>query len=452
MQDQPLPRNDAAERGLICCVLLWPEEVLPAVVDRLGPSLDAFTDVDDKGIYWATQQLHSRGAEVDVVSVTAEICKVKGEGDFGHWSHVVRSRYGELPTAASYETYLETVADCSMRRQLIHLLDSPVMGLYDQEEDLEDLKSSIVSSVEKCSAARVEETKSHVEMLMELDDELKSGGLITGYTQLDTVMRGILPTDFMIVAGRSGEGKSHWLTGPLLTNAERGNPVGVIHLEMEAYEYTERIVASKLRMNSYDVRPSLRSNDAVRATMSEIEALPIHYAGNLVMGTADIYRWAKRAIREFGIKVLIIDHMHLIKRPGRDANREFEIISNELKEMKKKLGIPVIALAQFNKSAYALNQAGTSYIMAKRDHIISSSTIVNNATKILILHRTRGTVSADQAEQDLIDAGEPVKLVMNLTKNRGGAERMVFARMWLQHSTIDDSRVDDEIVEELQGS
>jgi hypothetical protein len=61
MQDQPLPRNEAAERGLICCVLLWPEEVLPAVVDRLGPSLDAFTDTDDKGIYWATQQLHSRG-------------------------------------------------------------------------------------------------------------------------------------------------------------------------------------------------------------------------------------------------------------------------------------------------------------------------------------------------------------------------------------------------------
>jgi replicative DNA helicase len=449
MQDQPLPRNDAAERGLICCLLLWPEEVLPAVVDRLGPSLDAFTDPDDKGIYWASQQLSSRGLEVDVVSVISEICKVKGEDNYAHWSHVVRGRYSEIPSAASYETYLETVADCSMRRQLIHSLDGPVMGLYDQEEDLEEIKSSIVSSVEQCSATITQESKSHVEQLMELDDELKSGGLITGYTTLDTVMRGILPTDFMIVAGRSGECKSHWLTGPLITNAERGNPVGVVHLEMEAYEYTERIVASKLKMNSYDVRPSLRTNDAVRAEMQRIEGLPIHYAGNLVMGTADIYRWAKRAIREYGIKVLIIDHMHLIKRHGRDANKEFEIISNELKEMKKKLGIPVIALAQFNKSAYALNQAGTNYIMPKRDHIISSSTIVNNATKILILHRTRGTVSADQAEQDLIDAGEPVKLVMNLTKNRGGAERMVFSRMWLQHSTIDDSRVDDEIVEEL---
>ena len=445
--DQPLPFNEGAEIVLMSCALLDPQEVMPAIVERINDSYDAFGNHNCKVIYYTCCQLLERNEEIDILSVVDRICKAKQYQDqFDHWSEVVMSIYKRTPTAAVYEKYLDTVDECYMRRRLIRALAMPAIQLYDQEECFYETKRGIAEALDSAESAK-KQSVTIQERMQEVSEYIKEGGVKTYIDKLDNTIKFLGPSDLMLVAGRSGEGKSHCITNMVLGNAERGLSVGIISLEMEPYEYMSRFVANRLRMDSYDVL-SNKDVEHVSKEIQRIEGLPIYYNSDPEpMPVSRIEATAKKWKAQHDIGLLVIDHMHLIIGKG-SKNDIYEDAANRLKVLQRKLGIPVVALAQLNKEAMKTDSSGNFY-MPNKGHIISSSAIANAATKIVILHRDRATPEQKFAEQKAIKEKRPIKLMMNVEKNRGGGEVVLSTHFYPQYSYIDGSRVTDQIVEEL---
>jgi replicative DNA helicase len=327
------------------------------------------------------------------------------------------------------------------------------MGLYDQETDFEDLKSDIVAAVSMCSSSNDEPETSILEETRTLNNEIRQGGLTTGYTKLDNHISCIYPSDFWVISARSGEGKSMFIGPMMMHQAESGCPVGVIHLEMERMEYVWRMVGSKLKMDSNEVRKKADSDPVVIAEIERVQSLPIIYANNLVMNTLNIARWAKKAVREHGIKVLYIDHGLLIEPEYDDEVKATKKSANDLKKLKKELGIPVVLLWQFNKGAeqtFENEEGKQEYVPPKRGHLNSSGAVAQAATRILLLSLKRGTSPEFKLTEELKKREDkPLKLKVNVDKNRFGAEPLLTMDMYPKWGYIDGSRVSDEIVEEL---
>jgi len=188
----------------------------------------------------------------------------------------------------------------------------------------------------------------------------------TGFPKLDSMIAGgIGEKHLVIIAGRTGGGKTTLAMNILTNMADDGVPCGVFSLEMDSDDLATRAALSISR----------RCTDAVDA-FQKIGGLPI-WVTDHPDRTADSIRAAMRLmVLRHGIKVVMVDYLQLIGAgPTRD-NRERQVadMSRTLKLAAKENAVAVIALSQVNEShqlresrAIEQDADGVLYITSSED-------------------------------------------------------------------------------------
>jgi replicative DNA helicase len=112
--------------------------------------------------------------------------------------------------------------------------------------------------------------------------------------------------------------------------------------------------------------------------------------------TIDTIRRIARKEVEAGAAMVILDYLQLLEKKAESRERAVAQISRDLKNMAKELNVPVICLAQMNRSVESENR------LPRLSDLRESGAIEQDANAVLFIHKTG----------DLQDGKKQVALIM----------------------------------------
>jgi replicative DNA helicase len=392
--DRLPPQSRDAERSVLGS-MLRDNAVIDDVVNIVRA--DSFYEDAHQKIFNATVGLHNRSHPVDLVTLGEELIQLKQVEDIGGLVYLAEL-WEATKTAANAEYYARIVRDRALVRNLIHASTEILRDAYDQaqpaDEMLGNAERKILEVAEQGTTGKyltlaeaVNEAYGRIDARHQ-GDNLSISGLSTGYTDLDEITAGLQNSELVIVAARPSVGKTAFALGLVRNIAvDERQPVFFVSLEQSRIELAERLLCCQARVDSHKLRKGNLSRDDMDKL---VEAGGVLRESKLFIddtpgqGMLRIAANARRLLRSQKIKLVVIDYLQLIEPDNRRDPRQEQVaqISRRLKFLARELAIPVVALAQVNRSSED-----------RQDHrprladLRESGSIEQDADTVMLLHR-----------------------------------------------------------------
>lgn len=179
-------------------------------------------------------------------------------------------------------------------------------------------------------------------------------GISSGMIDIDKLTLGWGKQRYVVVGARPSEGKSALLLNFALAAAVDGVPVGVVTLESSRHEFLERAFANVGGIDGNKLRTGFMGSgdlSGMGRAANVLQDLPIYIADKPNMRIAEVKSRARRMVRQFGVRMLLIDYIQLIQTtPAHSDYERVSEVSMALKNLSRELDVPVIAAAQLNRS------------------------------------------------------------------------------------------------------
>ena len=353
--DRLPPQNIEAEEGLLSSCLNGynPDEIF----DILQPS--DFYRRSYEIIFGHIKNLKNKKQPIDLVTVSTA-CRNAGELEkVGGISSIVGIMNN--PVAVNSEHYARIIKTASTARNLLQaaykIADESYSITADNISEVLDSVQQKILSVEapgqKCEAVHIRdiinESIDHCELASTMNGVT---GLSTGLKDVDFILGGLQPSDLIILAARPAMGK----TALCMNIVEKcGAPALVFSLEMDKEKLSFRMLAGKSNINLTRLttgRLIPEDWEGLTRAAERLSDLPIFIDDSPSLHYSEIRRRARVMFKQFGIKLIVIDYLQLMRGDsGQKGNRETEIssISMALKALAKELQLPVVALSQLNR-------------------------------------------------------------------------------------------------------
>ena len=283
------------------------------------------------------------------------------------------------PALPNVRDYARILHDLAVRRGLIRIGEDIVNTAY--EAPHERPPQAQIEEAEK-ALYRIAESSRYGEGPIDFAESLRRAvhsaeqaqlrggrisGVSSGFTDIDSLLGGLQPSDLIIVAGRPGMGKTSLATNIAFHAARyytqdkeagvevsKGAPVLFFSLEMAAQQLSARILSEQSEIEMWKIRNGKFSEaewEKFVLTMQDLSTLPLYIDDTGGISVAQIAARARRLKREKNIGMVIIDHLQLVASSRRAENRVQEIteISKGLKVLAKELNVPVVALSQLSR-------------------------------------------------------------------------------------------------------
>lgn len=392
--DRLPPHSVEMEQGVLGCVLLDPAECLPQCVELFRAGSRVFYNLRHQEIYAAMLELHDAGRTVDLLAVRQVLA------DRGRLEELGGTVYlSELPDKASSPSmlghYASVVRSKFILRRLVAAGTEIAARAQVHEGDAAALLDKVEEELTELTAVEAQAGERHIKVVMgkvidQLEAHYKRGrqqlnGLPTGPegNYLDKLLGGIAPTDYGVLAGRPGSGKTskalniveylakdyQWWepTGefhPLDEGEEKprpvmrqhtGIPVCIFSIEMTAESLGMRMVFSRAGVDMAQYMQGFgHVNDQVKLTkaMAQLAQSNIYIDDASAQTIGQIAAKARRMVRQHGIKLFVLDYIQLVEHDGGsgfDRQKEITKISRKIMALKKELAVPWIVLAQMNR-------------------------------------------------------------------------------------------------------
>jgi replicative DNA helicase len=398
LSDRQVPHSKEAEQGVLGSVLRE-NAVLSDVLGILRPD-NFYLDAHQK-IFETIVELYNKAKPVDAVILFEVLKKKKQIDDIGGPGYIAEL-WDAAPTAANATYYANIVREKAVVRNLIHAHTELLRDAYDGSMAAEELLATAERKVlEIAEKGTTSATKTLGGTLNEVFDRIDARarndlalvGVPTNYSDLDQMTTGFQNSELIILAARPGVGKTavalNFVRNIII---EHRMPVFFVSLEMSNLELAERLLVCQSRVDSHDVR-SGRINNLQSAAISEAADILRGPPENPVKLFLDdqpaqsllrISATARRLKLREGIRLIVIDYLQLIEPENRKDPRQEQVsqISRRLKFLAKELNIPILALAQVNRSSED-RQNHTPRLSDLRE----SGAIEQDADVVMMIHR-----------------------------------------------------------------
>ncbi len=225
--------------------------------------------------------------------------------------------------------------------------------------------------------------------LIERRGENALTGESTGFVELDEITCGLQPGELIIVAGRPSMGKTAFgLNVAEHLSITENRPTLFFSLEMSRQQLAQRVLCSRARVNSHVLRRGRQSSqdlERLKGVAGDLSTAPLLVDDTADLTILELRARARMAFRRHSIKAIFVDYLQLMRVP-KSENRQVEVanISRGLKALAKDLNVPVIAMAQLNRSPMDKARRGNRPRMSD---LRESGAIEQDADVITLLHR-----------------------------------------------------------------
>lgn len=372
---------------------------------------DSFSLELPREIFRAAASLTAKGTAIDPVAIREEIRAEHGTVT----DQMLMELMDVTPTAANDVLYAQIVQEKHFRRRLKELGEA----LYERDESPADLIAFATSALEEMQETKAGGAcRSSAEVLTAFYEDLqrrdkgKRNTVSTGYENLDRILGGggMVKGGLYILAARPAMGKTS-----LALNIAEQIEGGVLFVSLEMSE--NEVMAKRMARES-----GLSSNLLLAGTLTEREyeqaagATKRIYASQMHINrrpTATVTEIGLMARSVKGLRCIVVDYLGLIRPEGKSKSRYEEVsdISGALKRLARQLCVPVLALAQLNRSV----EARTDKRPMMSD-LRDSGSIEQDADGVMLLYRP-DYYATDSAEKEAWDAS---LVECNVAKNRHG--------------------------------
>ncbi len=356
-----------AERAVIgCCIL--DRECLIYIMGRLYD--DMFYHPPHKLIFKAMGELHRDGKSVDFITLV-ELLDSHNKLSLSGGADYIIGLISTIPSVNSARHYSQIVTEKAQIRRVMRLgsfmTDYPNTAQGDLKTNLSDYLGELQAIATSAEVKQI--TKSAFEGLVERDifwEDVRSGKRKPPMTfGLSVIDKHILlyEGNIMILAGRTGTGKTAFAQEMALKGVANGYPVLFITLEMTHTEMSSRIAS---RITEYGLT-SIRRGDVYKGTENPHQRLSDDSRASRVREMGDNFLIScmagsnerdieleiqKQKLRNPNISLVIIDYIQLVNSSrGRSQYEKTTHVSKSLKIMAQKLEVPMVILSQFSRDA-----------------------------------------------------------------------------------------------------
>jgi len=391
LEGRTLPVSIEAEAAALGSMIL-DRECIGQVVEQIDA--DAFSLPEHQYIFEAIIGLYEANSKIDLVLLRDELThrdRLKAAGGVDYLVRVAES----VPTAANVEYYVRIVKEKAMLRQLARVSYDILRQACDETGDvgekLDVAEQQIFAVTEKKISGSAVAIKHLLTETFENIESRKGShitGLPTSFVELDQLLCGLHPGEMIVVAGRPSMGKTSFaLNVAEHIGADENLPVAVFSLEMSRQQLVERILCSRAKVDSQQVRKGMVSTEQ-HAELSrvggELYEKPIFIDDTPGLTPLMLRAKCRRLKSQHNVQCVFVDYLQLMAMGGQVESRQQEIstISRYLKAMARELEIPVMVLSQLNRSS-----EGREDHRPRMSDLRESGCIEQDADVVLLLHR-----------------------------------------------------------------
>lgn len=421
------PHNIEAEQSVLGGILLEKDSI-NKVLEILAPDGSDFYHDAHAKLFRGMVKLSEGNTPIDVVTLS-DLFKDSTElASVGGIPYIVEL-VDITPTAANIMYYARIVKSKAVVRRLIGAATEIATIGYEGVDNADDFVDQAEQKIFQISQDRtkksffalkdiIKDAFETIEKLYERKSHVT--GVSSGFRELDRLTAGLQDSDLIIIAGRPGMGKTSFALNVAENAAIEANaPVAVFSLEMSKEQLVQRMLASRARIDLQKLRNGfLKDEDWGKLTtaVGTLYEAPIYIDDTPAQTVLEMRAKARRWKEEFGLKLLVIDYLQLMRgRRGVDS-REQEIsdISRSLKAMAKELHIPVIALSQLSRRAEQ-REGNVPQLSDLRE----SGAIEQDADVVMFVYR-EGVYKKCECPADLCTCGIRKSAEIIVAKQRNG--------------------------------
>ena len=274
---------------------------------------------------------------------------------------------------------------------LTHKFDALTDKRMEQSDDWQQAISTTIAEIDSLS-------------------QRQSATILSGLPSLDSKLAAIHGARLIILAARPGTGKTALAQQIALTSAKQGKSVGIISLEMSITELMLRSMANSFGVNGTSLAKGDMDgltkviNDSSYAQFSNYKIYVDENTYKLEHIIARINQWKRKHHIDFAI----IDHIGLIDVSFEGTrNESLGIVSRRLKQLSKRLHMPILCLCQLNRAIEKENRE------PRLSDIRESGHIEQDADMIIIL-------SEQNNDDSFLPSDDYKSISPYLVKNRVG--------------------------------
>tara|TARA_Y100000996_G_scaffold128079_1_gene97199 strand:+ start:855 stop:2273 length:1419 start_codon:yes stop_codon:yes gene_type:complete len=363
-----LPNNIEAEQSVIGSILVTNE-----IFDEINTIITNknFYDPMHQKIFLAIESLIYKGMLANPITLKNYFENEKDEINIP--DYLVKITKFSTSSRQAIE-YSKIIYDMFVRRELIKISEQTI-----DTAKLNDLNTNGQNIIENSERLLFDlaEKGSFNSSLIKFDDAMRQTiemasaaykneegivGVPTGLRDLDDRLGGLHQSDLVIIAGRPSMGKTALATNiafnaakKLQENAKKSS-IAFFSLEMSSEQLSTRILAEQSRIKSNDIRRGRISDDQFDKfieTSKNIAELPLYIDETPAISIAAMSNRARRIKRLFGLEMIVVDYIQLMKGSYNNKDgrvQEISEITQGLKAIAKELSVPVVALSQLSRA------------------------------------------------------------------------------------------------------
>jgi replicative DNA helicase len=362
-----LPNNIEAEQAVIGSILVNND-----IFDEINTTISSinFYDPMHQKIFEAIESLIYKGMLANPITLKNYFEDEKD--DINVPEYLVKVTKFSTSVRQSVE-YSKIIYDMFVRRELIKISEETIDSA--KLNDLDTNGQTIIENSER-QLFDLAEKGSFNSSLIKFDDAMKQTiemasaafkneegivGVPTGLRDLDDKLGGLHQSDLIIIAGRPSMGKTSLATNIAFNAAQKlqdsgkKSSIAFFSLEMSSEQLSTRIISEQARISSNDIRRGRISDDQFDKfleTSKNIAELPLYIDETPAISIAALSNRARRIKRLFGLDMIIVDYIQLMR--GTTYNKDGRVqeisqITQGLKAIAKELAVPVVALSQLSR-------------------------------------------------------------------------------------------------------
>ena len=448
------PQALELEKAVIGACLIE-QDAFATVTDFLKPH--SFYESKHQVIFEAIQALAACNAPIDVLTVVEQLQKngdLENAGGAAYIAELSRS----MLSAAHLEFHARIVAQKALARDLISYTSNIQKLAFDESQDIQELMQMAEGKLFELSKSNLKKDFTQIDpVINEAYDLLKKAaartdslsGLSSGYTKLDAMTSGWQNSDLIIIAARPAMGKTAFVLSMARNMVvDQKIPVAMFSLEMSNVQLVNRLLVNVCEIPGEKIKSGqLQPHEwqQLDYKMHELFGAPFYVDDTPSLSVFELRTKARRLVRDYGVKMIIIDYLQLMNASGMSyGSRQEEVstISRSLKGLAKELNIPIIALSQLNRSVEQRTSSNPDSPDSKRPQLSDlreSGAIEQDADMVCFIHRPEYyKIYKDQYGNDTKGKAEII-----IAKHRNGAVGDVTLRFRSEYARF--LNLDDEV-------
>jgi replicative DNA helicase len=388
-----VPHSREAEEAVIGSVLINPEAYYD-VAQFL--QADDFYIERHRWIWEIFNRLHERRSPIDFLTVSEELGQLGQLAEVGGPAYLT-ALINNVPTSLHATTYGRLVEENSVRRRMLSAAQNIAKLAYQEDTGIEAVMDEAEKAVFGVSERRmtrdlqtirqvVGEVYDRIDLLYHRPEEIM--GVPTGFYDLDKLLGGLQPSDFLIIAGRPGTGKTAFMLSAAKTAAQyHKKHVAIFSLEMSNEQLVQRLIAQETGIDTQRMRSGKLEENEWPIFIEAIEKLretQIFLDDTPGLTPLQLRTKSRRLHLEYNLDLVIVDYIQLMSSGTRSENRvqEVSFISRNLKILARELNVPVLAAAQLSR---AIEQRADKE--PQLSDLRESGSLEQDADVVMFIHR-----------------------------------------------------------------